>query len=132
MNSEDLRARFAEALQGIREDRTERTVTDILIGIQGYAASRTPVMTSNLINSQFRQTIDTAWGFIGKVGYGARYAAAVHEAPGKYLGQRKRRSSRPGDGYIWDPNGEPGFFEKGIEEFARNDLTRVIERNMRV
>jgi hypothetical protein len=133
MNLDDFQARFSEALRGIKEERSERTVTEILIGIQGYANSMVPIKTSNLANSQFRYVRSSAFGYLGKVGYGAKYAAAVHEAPGKLKGSGKLRDkNRPGWGVYWAPNGEPGFLRKGIELFVANELDNTIERNMRV
>lgn len=77
------------------------------------AATMTPVDTSNLINSQYAPEIQQGRGkTTGHVGYTARYAAAVHDAPGTLKGL-----PRPGNrGNYWDPDGEPGFLTKGFEK----------------
>jgi len=77
---DDINQRFQEALRGIGVRDTERAVTKIMIQVQVNTAPMIPVDTSFLINSQFRKVEQTANGWKGDVGYGAKYAAAVHEA----------------------------------------------------
>jgi len=61
----------------IAEVKAERAVSAALITGQAFAAMLTPVDTSFLINSQYRDIKKQGSKFIGAVGYTALYAAAV-------------------------------------------------------
>lgn len=129
----ELNQKVRAALKDIGENKTRRLVDEILIGIAAYASTMTPVKTSFLVNSQYRRSWTTATGYEGEIGYGAKYAIYVHEAPGTLLGASVLRSkSRPGWGYVWDPNGEPRFLRKGVDEYVKNDLSSAIKRIMSV
>lgn len=133
MNIDELKGRFSEALRQIGEDKAEKAVTEILIGIQGRANIMVPVKTSALVNSQFRRITKTQKSITGTVGYGAKYAAAVHEAPGTLKGSGILRDPRrPGWGVYWAPAGEPGFLRKAIQQFEREALESTIRRNMSI
>ncbi|NIY47267.1 HK97 gp10 family phage protein [Cedecea colo] len=98
------------------------------------AAAITPVDTSTLINSQFKNMETSSSGIVGTLGYTAEYAKAVHNASGKLKGQPRadfgmtsNRSSvgpqKPkafgggtGQGNYWDPHGEPQFLVKALEK----------------
>tara|TARA_R100001530_G_scaffold122123_1_gene89659 strand:- start:452 stop:838 length:387 start_codon:yes stop_codon:yes gene_type:complete len=108
---EHINQRFKEALRGIGVRDSERAVTKILFSVSTQSAALTPRDTSFLINSQFRRVEQTPGGWKGETGYGARYAAAVHEASGKLAGQPRPKNR----GTYWAPGGEPKFLEKGIE-----------------
>lgn len=96
---------------------TNRAITEILIIGEGYAAELTPVDTSNLINSRFRQVTDTATGAKGVVGYTANYAIFVHEGGPKN----------------WQKAGaEDEFLRKGFEENGRSEIEAHIRRRYRV
>ncbi|MES3497745.1 HK97 gp10 family phage protein [Citrobacter portucalensis] len=115
----------------------------ILIGAR--AAYYTPIDTSTLINSQFRE-IDAGGVLItGHIGYSANYAAYVHEASGKLKGQPRERfgiiSNRlsvgpqkpkefgvgAGMGNYRDPHGEPQFLITGANDERDNvDAVRRI------
>lgn len=125
---DELNARFQDAMRRI-DSMSERTVTEIMITVQAYASTMTPVMTSNLINSQYREVRVTANGFEGEFGYGAKYAAYVHNKPGTLLGARKlRRPSQPRWGYVWEPSGEPEFLSKAVDLMVQNDLWNLIQQ----
>lgn len=103
---------------------TEKTMVEVLITGQAYAAAITPVDTSTLINSQYRKLIPATGGLIGKVGYAANYAQYVNDSSGKLA-----HTQRPdGNGYYWDPNGEPDFLRKGFERDGIDDIKEVIKR----
>lgn len=108
---DEINQRFQEALREIGVRDTERAVTKILIQVGVNTAPRIPIDTSFLINSQYRKVDQTATGYAGEIGYGARYAAAVHNASGKLKGQPRPKNR----GVYWGPSGEPKFLEKGIE-----------------
>ncbi|WP_322997953.1 hypothetical protein [Castellaniella sp.] len=100
-------------LQEIDSGRTNAAVYAVLSQGAAAAAVRTPIDTSNLINSQYAPQISHSAGRTsGTVGYTASYASAVHDAPGKLAGQPRAN----GNGNYWDPNAEPGFLTKGFEQ----------------
>jgi hypothetical protein len=112
----------------ITDTLTEQTVTEICIIGAGYASVLTPVDTSVLINSQYREVKGGFTGFTGRVGYTAAYAAAVAKATGKLKGL-----PRPGNrGNYWDPGGEPDFLVKGFERDGKADIAAAVKRGMRV
>lgn len=130
-----------QALVGrISGELTERTVTEILIIGAGYASVLTPVDTSLLINSQYRQVTHVFGATFGRVGYTAAYAAAVNAASGKLKGQPRAdfgttRSGTAfgggtGVGNYWDPGGEPDFLRKGFERDGKADIQAAIRRGM--
>lgn len=124
-------------LDEAKNERTEKAITAMLIEGGAAAASLTPVDTSNLINSQHKKTWKTGTGYAGAVYYQAPYAKWVHEMPGKLKGQpryhfgRTREGKQFGGGSLngnyWDPNAEPHFLKKGMEEMAQNAQTILAE-----
>lgn len=115
-------------VRGIAGPRAAATLTEVLIVAQGYATLWTPADTGNLRNSQYRIVEQYTGGIRGRVGYTARYAAAVHEAPGKLRGQpRAARKGRPPRGDYWDPDGRPGFLR---EAFEQPDIDAIVRRGM--
>lgn len=107
--------------------RTNRAVYAILSQGAAMAQTMTPIDTGNLVNSQYAPRIEKTKGKTsGVVGYTAKYAEWVHEAPGTLKGQPRAHfgKTRAGVefgggtqvGYYWDPNAEPGFLRKGFEE----------------
>lgn len=124
-----LYARLSSLLDSVQGDRLEKTITEMLIAAQGYSAQITPVATSNLINSQYRKVTASGDRVTGELGYGADYAIYVHQAQGKLKGLNVPRSPKR-LGFVWSPNGEPKFLEKGIEEMVQQDAIAIIRRNM--
>jgi hypothetical protein len=112
----------------------EKALTEVLIAAAGFAATMTPIDTSNLINSQFRMITAKNTKVTGMIGYTAAYAAAVHDKPGTLLGTNTPRSkSDPSRGNVWDPDAEPGFLIKAFEDDdARSAIDDIMERNMRL
>jgi len=127
-NVTSVRRKMRAIFDKLRGPMSERTLTEVLIIGDGYAAAMTPVDTSNLINSRFRFIEHTASGLKGRVGYTAAYAAAVHAAKGTLKGQ-DRPSNR---GKYWGPDGEPQFLEKGFERDGLADIKAAIKRGMQV
>lgn len=134
----DVMRRYEQYTREVAEQKTERAVTLFLIQVQMLSATMVPIDTSNLINSEFRRVMPTESGWSGEVGYGARYAAAVHDMPGTLKGQPRQdfgmTSNRSefgpviprafgggtGVGNYWDPNAEPEFLKKGAEEAVKD------------
>ena len=98
------------------------------------AAHYTPIDSSTLINSQFREIINKGVIITGRIGYSANYAAYVHEAAGKHLGKSTPRpvdkGQAPGSrGNIWDNTGKPKFLTAGFEE-ERSAIDAVVAKEL--
>ena len=131
-----LAATFAE----IRGPMTERAITEALIIGGGRADVMTPIATDHLVNSRYREVKRGANGWVGRYGYTADYAAAVHALSGKLRGQPRSgvdsfttRAGREAFAYrignFWDPMGQPQWLEKGFE-MALDEIRAAIRRNM--
>lgn len=136
-------AKSASALNKLIDDIQTRKApralqsANLIIGAQ--AAIITPVDTSTLLNSQFREILVNGTLITGRIGYSANYALYVHNASGKLKGQPRAHfgKTRAGQefgggsltGNYWDPNAEPHFLTKGGEQ-ARDDVDRVIKKEM--
>ena len=72
------------------EQKAARGVTQALILGASEASVMTPIDTSTLLNSQFRNVAKEGSKIVGTVGYTAEYAADVHDPNIK---QRFRRST---------------------------------------
>ena len=125
-----VRRNIGRILEGISGPQAERAVTEALIIGGGMAATMTPVDTSLLINSQFREVKKAGTKIKGRMGYTAAYAAAVHDASGKLDGQ-PRDPNDGSRGNFWDPDAEPEFLTKGFE-MTKDDIDRVVLRSMKV
>ncbi|HHR6392185.1 TPA: HK97 gp10 family phage protein [Providencia alcalifaciens] len=106
--------------------RAVRAVTAGLIVGASHAARYTPIDTSTLINSQYRDVRVNGVMITGRVGYSANYAVYVHEASGKLKGEPRNI----GSGNYWDPNAKPKFLQAGFEE-ARQEIDEAIKWEMR-
>lgn len=112
-----VRRNFSRTVSRIRGPLTERIVTEILIIGEGYAVNLTPVDTSNLVNSRFRQITNTVTGTVGVVGYTAAYAAEVHGGGPKNW-QKAAAEDR--------------FLERGFNRDGRADIEAHISRSYRI
>ena len=88
------------------EQKAARGVTQALILGASEASVMTPVDTSTLLNSQFRNVTKEGSKIVGTVGYTAEYASYVHDPNVK---QKFRRSTA-----------EKEFLRKGFEEAEPN------------
>lgn len=88
------------------EQKAARGVTQALILGASEASVMTPVDTSTLLNSQFRNVTKEGSKIVGTVGYTAEYARYVHDPNVK---QKFRRSTA-----------EKEFLRKGFEEAEPN------------
>lgn len=110
---ERVKRKFRLVVQDIDQKRTEMAVTAVLSQGAAIAQTMTPMDTGNLAQSQYIPQISQRAGkTVGKVGYTAIYAHAVHEVPGTLKGL-PRPNNR---GNYWDPNAEPKFLTKGFEQ----------------
>lgn len=112
----NVRRNFSRVVSRTAGALTERVVAEILIIGEGYAVNLTPVDTSSLVNSRFRQITGTASGTRGVIGYTAAYAAAVHEGGPKNW---KKAAA------------EDKFLEKGFNRDGRSDIEAHIRRSYR-
>lgn len=131
---QQVRKNLNKAFQDISGPRAEKTLTEVLITAAGFAATMTPIDTSNLINSQYRKIAAYGTRVVGAIGYTAAYAAAVHDAKGTLKGTNTPRStSDPSRGNFWDPDGEPEFLRKAFEDSdARAAIDAIIKRGMKI
>ena len=83
------------------EDKAMIGMNEALIKGGSEAAGLTPLASSNLINSQFKQIEKTPYGIVGRIGYTAAYALPVHDPDHP---QKFRRASA-----------EKEFLKKGLE-----------------
>ena len=129
--ADDVRKRFRETMGRVRGAMTEETITKVLIVAAGYASAITPIATSALINSQYRDVQMTVNGWRGELGYGSNYAAFVHGAPGTLLGANATRwPARLG--FVWGPNAEPEFLAKAFERDGRSDIEALIREGYHI
>jgi len=138
---------LSDIINDVQGRKAVRAIQSALILLGARAAYYTPIDTSTLVNSQFRE-IDAGGVIItGRVGYSANYAAYVHEASGKLKGQPRAHfgitSNRSdfgpqkpkefgggaGTGNYWDPHGEPQFLTKGANE-ERDAIDAVIRKEL--
>ena len=128
----EVRQQLKKTFGNIAGPLTEKALTEVLITAAGFAATMTPIDTSNLINSQYRK-IEAAKGMVsGMLGYTSAYAAAVHAKKGTLLGTETPRStSDPSRGNVWDPDAEPEFLRKAFEDAeGRAAIQDTMKRHM--
>lgn len=128
---DEVNRRINATLNRVGGRMTERFITEFIIVVAGYASAMTPIATGTLINSQFRRVYATPTGVAGEVGYGARYAIYVHDAPGSLMGTETPRHPRR-LGKVWGPNAQPGFLAEGLQQAVTNDLDTLLRRHYRL
>lgn len=114
-----------------REHLAARAITQALVIGSSEAATLTPVKSSNLLNSQYRQVEKDGTKIVGTVGYTAAYAKAVHEASGKLKGLPRPLEDGKPQGVFWGPGGEPHFLTKGFDT-AKPRIDAVIAKTLKV
>lgn len=138
----NVRSNLKKMIEEIRGPMSEKTITTALI-VGGMAADHlTPMDTGHLLQSRYREITKTSAGWIGRYGYTAAYAAAVHGMPGKLKGQPRAHFGKTragqefgggtGKGNYWDPNAEPEFLTKGFERDGIDKIRQVIIKGMSV
>ena len=103
------------AIDNIQDRKIVRALTSAMIIGSSQAAIYTPIDTSYLLNSQFREIIVNGARITGRVGYTASYAAYVHDPANP---QRFRRATA-----------EKEFLTKGFEDTA-SLMRATIEKEM--
>lgn len=115
------------------QPRAVRVLTQVLLRIGSEVAPLVPIATSTLINSQYRDVQMRGTALVGRIGFTAEYALAVHESAGKWRGQGIRRPKDNGKdrGFYWGPNdGQPQYLAVAGERAAA-DVASIITRGMR-
>lgn len=99
----------------IQGRKAVRAIQSALIIGSSQASMYTPIDTSTLINSQFRELNVNGTRLTGRVGYSANYAAYVHDPN---IPQNFRRSTA-----------QKEFLTKGFED-TRDIIDRTIKKEM--
>lgn len=133
------KANLDKLINDVQGRKVVRAIQSALIIGSSQAALYTPIDTSTLLNSQFREMDANGTRVTGRVGYSAAYAAYVHDMPGKLKGQPRAHFGKTregtefgggtGKGNYWDPHGEPQFLKKGFDE-ERDAITAVIKKEL--
>lgn len=128
-----------DVINDVTGRKAVRAIQSAMILIGARAAYYTPVDTSTLLNSQFREIVANGVLITGRIGYSANYAAYVHEMSGKLKGLPradfgKTRAGESfgggtGKGNYWDPHAEPRFLTKGAEE-ERDTIDAVMRKEL--
>lgn len=115
------------------ERKTARAMTAAIVRGASELPALTPVDTSNLLNSQYRNVSKRpAGGVVGTVGFTAEYAAAVHAASGKLKGLPRPKRDGKAQGVFWGPNdGRPKFLALAFER-AQPDINAILGGALRV
>ncbi len=126
-------------IDDIQGRKVVRGIQSALLIVGAQAAIYTPVDTSTLLNSQFREIMLNGTRITGRVGYSANYAAYVHAMPGKLKGQPRSHFGKTregqefgggtGTGNYWDPHGEPQFLTKAANE-TRDQIDAVMRKEL--
>ena len=114
--------RWVDDVVGIKSVRAVQSAL-MIFGLE--VAEITPVETSTLVNSLYRDVTPGQRSITGRVGMSANYAAYVNRAPGTLKG--KPRPS--GKGVYWGPNGVVNFFDVGIQR-GKEDAERAIKTEL--
>ncbi|MCS4273515.1 MULTISPECIES: HK97 gp10 family phage protein [Raoultella] len=136
---EQAKANLERIIQDVCGRKVVRAIQSALILGSTRAAYYTPIDTSTLLNSQFREINVNGTKVTGRVGYSANYAAFVHDMPGKLKGQPRAHFGKTrdgtefgggtGKGNYWAPHGEPQFLKKGFDE-ERDAIDAVIKKEL--
>lgn len=115
------------------KQRAARTLTQVLIRLGSEVAPLVPIETSTLINSQYRSVQMRGSALVGRIGFTAEYALAVHESAGKWRGLNKPRPKVNGKdrGVYWGPHdGQPDYLALAGKR-AQPDIDGIVKKGMR-
>ena len=114
------------------EQRAARGITAALVRGGSELPALVPVDTSTLLNSQYRDVSKEGTRIVGRVGFTAEYALAVHEAEGKLKGQPRPMRDGNGRGNYWGPHdGQPRFLALAFERAAA-DIKAILKGALKV
>ena len=112
-----VKSNLNRLIEDVAGRKVARAIQSALIVGSSQAALYTPIDTSTLLNSQFRELIINGVLVTGRVGYSANYALSVHDPNVK---QKFRRSTA-----------EKEFLSKGFEDM-RSQIDLIVERELSV
>ncbi len=112
---EQAKRNLDAVINDIQGRRALRAIQSVLIIGSSQAALYTPIDTSTLLNSQYREMTVSGTRIAGRVGYSANYAVYVHETN---IPQNFRRSTA-----------QKEFLTKGFED-SRDAISAAIKREM--
>lgn len=111
------KANLNRLIDDITGRKIARAIQSALIIGSSQAALYTPIDTSLLINSQYRELVINGVRVTGRVGYSANYALSVHDPNVK---QNFRRSTA-----------EKEFLRKGFDDM-RSQIDAVVHKELSV
>lgn len=111
------KVRLNRLIEDITGRKIARAIQSALIIGSSQASLYTPIDTSMLINSQFREIMIKGVLVTGRVGYSANYALSVHDPNVK---QKFRRSTA-----------EKEFLRKGFDDM-RQQIDAVVHKELSV
>jgi len=112
---EQAKRNLDAVINDIQGRRALRAIHSVLIIGSSQAALYTPIDTSTLLNSQYREVTASGTRIVGRVGYSANYAVYVHDPN---IPQNFRRSTA-----------QKEFLTKGFED-SRDVINAVIKKEM--
>ncbi|HDL7015783.1 TPA: HK97 gp10 family phage protein [Yersinia enterocolitica] len=113
----EAKANLNRLINDIQGRKAVRAMTKALIIGASQAALYTPIDTSTLINSQFRDISANGTRLTGRVGYSANYAIYVHDPNVKQIFRR--------------PMAEKEFLTKGFAD-AKQSIEKAIMEEMKL
>ncbi|EMX8411664.1 HK97 gp10 family phage protein [Yersinia enterocolitica] len=113
----EAKANLNRLINDIQGRKAVRAMTKALIIGASQAALYTPIDTSTLINSQFRDISANGTRLTGRVGYSANYAIYVHDPNVKQVFRR--------------PMAEKEFLTKGFAD-AKQSIEKAIMEEMKL
>ncbi|MDA5481853.1 HK97 gp10 family phage protein [Yersinia intermedia] len=113
----EAKANLDRLIDDIQGRKAVRAVTSALFIASAQAASYTPVDTSYLINSQFREIMVNGTLITGRIGYSANYALQVHD-PNHAQHFRLARAKKE-------------FLVKGVKE-SESTMEKAIRQEMKL
>lgn len=135
----EAKANLNRIIQDIHGRKIVRAIQSALVIGSSQAALYTPIDTSTLLNSQYREINASGTRVTGRVGYSANYAVYVHEMSGKLKGQPRAHFGKTREGKsfgggtekgnYWDPHAEPQFLTKGFDE-ERGAIDKVMLKEL--
>ena len=99
------------------EKKAYTTLTKVLLVGGANASMYTPIDTSTLLNSQYREVTRKEGGWLGRIGYTAYYAEKVHDPNVK---QKFRRQSAKKE-----------FLRLGFED-SKDMIDAIVKKGMKV
>lgn len=113
----EAKQNMSKFIDDVRGKKSIRAMTKALIIGSTQAALYTPIDTSTLINSQFRDMEFKGTRLVGRVGYSANYAVYVHDPAIKQIFRRA--------------TAEKEFLVKGFED-TKEQIEAAIISEMKV